>query len=110
MTVTMNREMTPIAYAKECKEKMKEFKTRYTDRDLLNFFQDQLDIYPAHCLDVLNVKAEATMTSFYESFFWVEIIATDFLGFARITFFMGLDGKITEDPNLWSVRLFDERQ
>lgn len=43
MKITMDKELTPVAKSKIVKEAMKEFKTKYTDSDILYNLMEQVD-------------------------------------------------------------------
>lgn len=111
-------------YKDEITEAMKEFKTRYTDNDLLRGFIEALDahnddvlLYAKLCgMDVLSCSVEVDFagTSVIDynnvaetvAIFQVNILARGYDRFAEIYFSCGLD----REPRLWTWSSYDNRE
>lgn len=55
----LDTRMTPIAYAKDVRNAMKEFKAKYTENDLAMMFRDQFNVFEGYGYDVIKTDVSA---------------------------------------------------
>lgn len=96
MTTKVDREYTTLAQVAQVRADLKEFKARYTDGDLMHFYNSATDDARGYCHRVV----EAVVTGFpggtdygNETHFCVELIAVDYNDVLRIRYYcdMNLD-------------------
>ena len=110
MKVTYDKQYTCPAYVQQVKADMKEFKARYTDNDLINFFKQQVSAAYTGDGDVIRANVEA-FSSYGNTLFSVNLVTENPIGFCRVSYFCDMDLNITVDPeNLWDCRIYRERK
>lgn len=96
MTIKMDKDFTTVACMDDLRADMKQFKTSYTDNDLLNEFSRQYEeetgdsrIYG----EVINAKVEAWKSRFDDTTLMVKLYVFSYSHFYIITYFtdMGLN-------------------
>ena len=94
MKTKINREYTTIAQAEKVREDLKEFKARYTDGDLMHFYNDAVDDPRGYCHRII----EATVEGFpggtdynNETVFSVDLIAIDYSTVLKIHFYCDIE-------------------
>ena len=88
MKITIDRENTTIAKLPLVREKIKQFKSYFTEGDLLRMYTENTDHYVSG--DILKCEAEAYQSySFSDDVnFYVEIVVDKVICFSRIRFFI----------------------
>ena len=88
MKITIDKNNTTIAKLPLVREKIKQFKSYFTEGDLLRMYTENTDRYVNG--DILKCEAEA-----YQSYtfsddvnFYVEIVVDEVIAFSRIRFFI----------------------
>ena len=110
MKMTIDGTQITMNAVKHVKEDMKEFKSRYTDRDIVCHADDQIrsvyerltqEAYP-YTHDVVGIKVEAVYHDYQGTHFRVEMLLDGWDEFDKITFYADLDMNIDTEGH-WSM-------
>ena len=111
MKITIDKKNTTISQLSNVKERIKEFKSYFTDSDLLRMFNENTDRYIGG--DIIKCDIEAYSSSYLDDdvSFYVEIVLDELVCFTRIRFF--IDSKdntfaFHDDYRTITVRTYDE--
>lgn len=88
MTATINREYTTAAQLLNVKEKLNDFKTYFTDNDLLRMYTETADINVNGTILKCKVEAFAANDITDDTAYHVQLIVDDFIEIHRISFFV----------------------
>ena len=112
MKITIDKKNTTISQLSNVKERIKEFKSYFTDSDLLRMFNENTDRYIGG--DIIKCDIEAYSSSYLDDdvSFYVEIVLDELVCFTRIRFF--IDSKdntfaFHDDYRTITVRTYDEK-
>lgn len=112
MKITIDKKNTTISNLPNVKEKIKEFKTYFTDNDLLRMFNESTDRYVGG--EIIKCDIEAYSSSYLDDdvSFYVEIVLDEVVCFTRIRFF--IDAKegtffFHDDIRTVTIRIYDQQ-
>jgi len=105
MKMTIDKNNTTVGMIPVVKAGLKEFKTRYTDNDLLNAFEEQTCEVTAHGAEIISATVEGFGT--YGSVWYrVDIIAYSYIRFFKIHFYCDSELVLDDDPLLSECEVF----
>lgn len=108
MKITIDKEYTAGYQMAQVKEDIKEFKERYTEKDILSVIRSQLDFWNNTNAEILKTEIKAFPGgSFYgnETHFAIEMILDGFLEINKIYTYMNMDLDIP-NPALSKIRTY----
>lgn len=104
MKMTINKEFTNLSQVAKVKEDMREFKSRYSDNDLLHTFQDTTGLYGVGSYEVLKATVEAFPKGMLyddETVFCIELYLYGCSEFAKVRFYCDLDLVVDTSDLMW---------
>lgn len=112
MKITIDKKNTTISQLSNVKEKIKEFKSYFTEGDLLRMFNESTDKYLGG--DIIKCDIEAYSSSYLDDSisFYVELVLDECVCFTRIRFFIdSTDNTFAfhDDIRTITVRTYDEK-
>lgn len=109
-TITLDKQFTPIAKAKQVRADIKEFKSRYTAGDLARTFEETFHFYDIYATDVINITGEAFTECGGDTQFRIVMLLKGCTKIYEIQFFTNLNLEYSTDPLLWSVNIYEKKR
>ena len=112
MKITIDKKNTTLYKMTEVRERIKEFRTYFTEADLLRMFNESTDRYIGG--DIIKCEIEAYSSSYLDSdvSFYVELVLDECVCFTRIRFFIDSTHdsfSFHDDIRTITVRTYDEQ-
>lgn len=112
MKITIDKKNTTIANLTTVRERIKEFKSYFTEGDLLRMFNENTDKYLGG--DIIKCDIEAYSSSYHNSdvSFYVELVLDELVCLTRIRFFIdSIDNTFAfhDDVRTITIRTYDEK-
>lgn len=110
MKFTISKEYTTLAQLPKVKDDIKEFKARYTERDLASYFLSVVDVDNApFCEEIISCNVNAFPAGYSyndETAFSVYIIMHGFRSFHEIHFYCDIDLNIRTDTLIDGTKMY----
>ena len=111
MKITIDKKNTTIYKMSEVRERIKEFKSYFTEKDLLQMFNESTDKYLGG--DIIKCEIEAYSSSYFDGdvSFYVELVLDEVVCLTRIRFFIdSTDNSFAfhDDSRTITVKTYDE--
>ena len=112
MKITIDKKNTTMYQLDNVKQRIKDFKSYFTDSDLLRMFNENTDRYIGG--DIIKCDVEAYSSSYLEAdvSFYVEIVLDELVCFTRIRFFIDSNEDsfaFHDDSRTITIRTYDEK-
>ena len=112
MKITIDKKNTTVANLDIVRERIKEFKSYFTDGDLLRMFNENTDHYVGG--EIVKCEIEAYSSSYFDSdvSFYVEILLDEFVCLTRIRFFINSTEEsfsFHDDMRTVTIKTYDEK-
>jgi hypothetical protein len=111
MKITIDKKNTTIAQIATVRERIKAFKSYFTEGDLLRMFNESTDRYVGG--DIIKCDIEAYSSSYLDDSvsFYVELVLDELVCFTRIRFFIDSSNEsfaFHDDYRTIQIRTYDE--
>ena len=116
MKITIDKKMTYVSEVPAVKARIKEFKAKYEDWQILKAFTDavkdesnlalQLDIFT----DTIITCDLSAYSAVNENHYYVEMTVRNIRGFYDLTFFIDDNLKVSTGELLWTIELFQRTE
>lgn len=106
MTVTIDKAYTQMAYMKEAKEAVKEFKVAFTDGDLRRMAEEAFDLYLG---DILKADVEVFNGDYFgfTPHYQVQLFTYRFSEMFRVWFYLDEKFEVNTNTNAYTIERFE---
>lgn len=112
MKITIDKKNTTVAMMPIVREKIKEFKSYFTESDLLRMFNESTDKYLGGEIIKCDIEAYSSSILSDDVNFFVELVLDECVCFTRIKFFINSEGDtfaFHDDSRTITVRTYEEQ-
>ena len=112
MKISIDKNNTVVSLLPLVKEKIKEFKSYFTEGDLLRMFNESTDRYLGGEIIKCDIEAYAMFSLSEDVTFYVEIVLDEIVCFDRISFFINYEnGSFSfHDDRTVTVKTYDQKE